>query len=48
MLNLAKMYTQYFPGLFCLMAVELEDGIVAELGAAGAAFGNPEWAASHG
>ena len=38
MLNLAKMYTQYFPGLFCLMAVELEDGIVAELGAAGAAF----------
>jgi hypothetical protein len=42
MLNLAKMYTQYFPGLFCLMAVELEDGIVAELGAAGAAFVIPE------
>jgi len=24
------------------MAIELEDGIVAELGAAGAAFANPE------
>ena len=30
MLNLAKMYTHYFPGLFCLMKVELEDGILQQ------------------
>jgi len=30
MLNLAKMYTHYFPGLFCLMQVELEDGILQQ------------------